>query len=181
MPGEVLRVGGQVSHLQVVPHAVPALLQAERGERHLDPPPAVHLDGLCLIKVDGVAAWEVLRGEGAAGGLAGGGGGGAGGALSAGDQVVDPGEEPLHPGVDPGGGGGAARAVADHAQEGVLATLRHGERAAAVPLAGVRALGPGTQPVGGARGAEVGAAHRARGAQHLDICLFVCLFYKAGD
>ena len=37
------------------------------------------------------------------------------------DEVLDPGKEALHPGVDAGGGVSAARAIAHHSDQGVLA------------------------------------------------------------
>ena len=40
-------------------------------------------------------------------------------ALSILDSLLDPGQEPLDPGVDPGGGVRTALAVAHHAQQGV--------------------------------------------------------------
>ena len=37
------------------------------------------------------------------------------------DEVLDPGKEALHSGVDAGGGVSAARAIAHHSDQGVLA------------------------------------------------------------
>ena len=77
---------------------------------------------------------------------------------------------------------GTPGAVASDPQEDILACLRHSQRSAAVTLAGVGALGPGTQLAGErgrqvhrseclpgrAGGAQVAAALGAGGTEYLD-------------
>ena len=60
----------------------------------------------------------------------------------------NPGEESLHPGVDPGRVGGTPTAIAGDTKEHVAVALLQGQGSPAVPLAGVRAGRVGAQPPG---------------------------------